>query len=92
MSSTDELARLRAEMDALNRELLQLLQRRARLVRRIGEHKQRQGLPLVDVRRERAMLRELLRDPGEGFDRDALRQILASLFAASRALLQQPHR
>lgn len=88
--SHDELHGLRAEIDAVNRELLAVLQRRAALVRQIGELKRQRHLPLVDAEREQAMLQTLLRDPGHGFDRQALRQIFAAVFAASRALVQQP--
>lgn len=88
--STEELQRLRAEMDAINRELLAVLQRRAGLVRRIATHKRAAGLPLVDAEREQQMLAELLAAAGDGYEPAALQRILEAVFAASRELVQQP--
>lgn len=87
--STDELTRLRAEMDTINLQLLSVLQQRAELLRRIARHKRAHGLPLVDTARERDMLQALLQRGGDGFDRAALQQILEVVFARSRELVQR---
>ena len=46
----------REEIDIIDRELLRLLNRRARLALEIGEMKARAGLPLKDEVREREVL------------------------------------
>ena len=46
----------RAEIDAIDNELLRLINRRARLAVRVGVIKQRAGLPLCDRDRERDVL------------------------------------
>lgn len=81
---TPTLERLRREMDRVNRELLSVLQRRARLAARIGAWKRRQGLAVEDPARERAMEATLLERPGRGFARAELARILRAVFAASR--------
>jgi len=84
--TADRLADLRAEMDALNLRLGDLLQQRARLCITIARYKQAHGIALADPAREQAMLQHVLQHAGPGFDRQELQQILQQVFAASRAL------
>jgi prephenate dehydrogenase len=55
-----ELQRLRQEIAALDRELLATLNRRLELVRRVQEHKQGTGVPLIDAQREAELLGALV--------------------------------
>src|SRR5262249_18380240 len=55
----DDLRRLRDEIGALDRSVLEALNRRLDLVRRISEHKQETGAPAIDAEREAELLREL---------------------------------
>ena len=80
------LAALRADVDRINARLVSVLQQRARLVARIARLKRRANLPIVDVARERAMLRAALVGAGGGFSRPVLERILRAVFTASRAL------
>jgi prephenate dehydrogenase len=57
--SDPELARLRAEIAAIDREVLDALNRRLALVRRVSEHKADTGAPAIDARREAELLSEL---------------------------------
>src|SRR3954452_21466938 len=54
-----ELARLRAEIAAIDREVLDALNRRLALVRRVSEHKADTGAPAIDATREAELLTEL---------------------------------
>jgi chorismate mutase len=85
----DPLAALRAEIDAVNLALRDLLQQRARLVARIARTKRARGLPIADPEREAAMLEALLDAPGAGFDRETLAGLLRAVLAASRALAER---
>ena len=85
-----ELAALRERIDAVNRALRDLLQERARLVREIAARKRAVGLPPVDPERERQMLDDLLRAPGEGFSPPDLRRLLASIMRHYRNLSRAP--
>jgi len=51
-----ELARLRAEIAAIDREVLDALNRRLALVRRVSDHKADTGAPAIDARREAELL------------------------------------
>ena len=55
----DDLNRLREEIGALDRSVLETLNRRLELVRRVTRHKQDTGTPLIDAEREAELLREL---------------------------------
>jgi prephenate dehydrogenase len=55
----EDLNRLREEIGALDRTVLETLNRRLELVRRVTRHKQAAGTPLIDAEREAALLREL---------------------------------
>jgi chorismate mutase len=52
-----ELVRLRAEIEAIDGDLIRLLAQRVRLARRAGAVKQATGLPAFDPVREAAVLR-----------------------------------
>lgn len=54
-----ELTNLRDEIAALDRELLDALNRRLGLVRRIAEHKAETGAPAIDAQREAELLADL---------------------------------
>ena len=53
---TDDLDALRAEIDAVDREIVGLLNRRAKLGLDAGRAKVRNGLPITDADREREVL------------------------------------
>ena len=52
----DALSHLRQEIDALDRELIQLFAKRLELVSQVGEVKHEKGLPIYAPDRELAML------------------------------------
>jgi chorismate mutase len=53
---TEELDSLRLQIDELDREIVKLLNRRARLGLDAGKAKLRSGLPIADTEREREVL------------------------------------
>ena len=56
---TDPLVSYREEITAIDLELLDAVNRRVELVRRLHEYKAAEGLPLRDPAREDALVREL---------------------------------
>src|SRR5262249_61267600 len=56
---TDPLVSFREEITSADLELLELVNRRVELVRRLHEYKLAEGLPLRDPGREEALVREL---------------------------------
>jgi chorismate mutase/prephenate dehydratase len=62
---TDPLVSFREEITAVDLELLEAVNRRVELVRRLHEYKSAEGLPLRDPAREDALVRTLQeRNPG----------------------------
>lgn len=61
-----DLVELRSEIDQLDRQIVEALNRRAALVKKIWELKRASHLPLIDVIREQAILNQvqsLRKDP-----------------------------
>jgi chorismate mutase/prephenate dehydratase len=81
-----DLARLRAEIERLDSELVQLIARRVRLARDVGEAKRQAGMPTLDPTREATVVRRavtLARDAGLEPDEE-IRQIYWLLIALCR--------
>lgn len=86
------IAALRRRMDALNRRLLELLERRTRLARSIGRAKAAAGLAASDPARERTMLADLLDAASGDLPRRDLERIFRGVFRASRAAVVRDRR
>jgi len=81
-----ELARLRAEIDRVDRALLEQLNARARLVQEVGQLKQRAGRPVYSAARERDLLAALrAANPGPLAD-DVVETIFRTIVSATRQL------
>jgi len=81
-----DLARLRTEIEQIDRSLVQLIADRVRLAREIGVAKRDAGMPTLDHTREAAVVRRavaLARDAGLTCD-DEIRQIFWQLIGLSR--------
>ncbi len=52
----EELAKIRKEIDVVDKEIVKMLVKRFRLVERISKVKAEHGIPLVDAERERQVL------------------------------------
>ncbi len=81
-----DIDRLRTEIDALDAELLELLQRRARLAQRIGAAKA--GAPADRPEREAAVLRRVAARGGDPLPAAALTRIYREVISACRGLEQ----
>ncbi|MED4955694.1 bifunctional 3-deoxy-7-phosphoheptulonate synthase/chorismate mutase, partial [Paenibacillus macerans] len=88
---SEALNKLRQKLDAINDELLRLLNERAAVVREIGEIKEKQGVPKFDPVRERAMLEELTRRNPGPFKDAAVKHIFKEIFKASLNLQEEDH-
>ncbi len=51
-----ELTQLRDEIDEIDRDIVELLAKRLRLVMKVGEYKRAKGLAIYDAGRERELL------------------------------------
>src|SRR6187200_124055 len=84
-ASTKDLTTLRQELAQKDTELVGLLAERMNLVRQVAAYKASKGLPSFDREREGALLDELLAKANQmGLSEEVVRDVFASLFAASR--------
>lgn len=79
---------LRAEIDRIDSEILQLLSRRATLAQEIGHSKTRTATNFFAPERERQIYSRLLEENPGPLPREAVRAIFREIISASRALEQ----
>ena len=84
--SDDQLTALRAQIDDLDRELVELLARRFEVTREVGRLKAQQGLPSLDEQREFAQRERLcVLASGSGVDPDTVLAVFDTIVARVRA-------
>lgn len=79
-----ELALLREQVAACDRALLEALNRRIELVRRVRRHKAQQGIPFVDPAQEQRLLAELARANGGPISESGLRELFSVVLALTK--------
>ena len=85
-AAPNELGELRAGIDAVDEEIVRLLDRRARLARRIGEIKQKNGLQAYAPARERAVLNRVRALSTGDFPRGGLEEVFREIISSSISL------
>src|SRR5699024_7439520 len=83
---------LRKELDSINLELLQAINRRGELVQQIGDIKQKHGMTRFDPERERDMLDKVVNSNQGPFVNATIEHIFKELFKASLELQEDDHR
>lgn len=76
----------RTEIDEIDRELLRLLNRRARLAMKVGALKRVAGLPCCDSERERLVLRTLQQANTGPLDTRAITELFRSIIDESKRM------
>ena len=74
----------RTEIDEIDRELLRLLNRRARLAMKVGTLKRAAGLPYCDPERERVVLGRLQQANTGPLDQRAISKLFRRIIGESR--------
>jgi chorismate mutase len=74
----------RTEIDEIDRELLQLLNRRARLAMKVGALKKTAGLPCCDPEREQVVLTTLQKANTGPLDQSAVAKLFRRIIVESR--------
>lgn len=87
-----ELEELRARVDELNMQILNLINERGRLVKEIGRIKGQQGVNRYDPVRERKMLDKILENNDGPFEKSTLQHLFKEIFKASLELQEDDHR
>jgi len=83
---TDDLDSLRTEIDALDREIVSLLNRRARLGLAAGKAKTASGRPIADAEREREVMIRVAMANGGPLPQDALLALYRQLIETIKRL------
>ncbi len=83
---SDDVEARRAEIDAIDEQLLQLLNERARLAIEVGLLKKRQHMPLCDPDRERQVLQRLCNSIDGPLDERAVNKIFKTIIDESRRI------
>lgn len=92
MSSENRLQELRAEIDVINMQLLELLTRRAQIVSEIGKIHTSAGNSHYDPEREAQMLQALEAVNKGPFSNETIKALFREIFRASLALEEQEAR
>lgn len=79
------LADCRVKIDAIDRQLVELLNRRTLIVEDIGRAKQTAGLPIYEPKREEDVYRNILSQNGGPLPADALRRIYERIIDEMRS-------
>ena len=83
----DDLQTLRRDIDAIDRQLVELFRQRMDVTLRVGEYKRAQGIPVLDQERER----QVLQNKGE-LAGDELRPAVVTLYQTIMALSRRQQR
>ena len=88
---TGALDELRARIDELDDEILELIQKRAAVALEIGQAKKRRALAVTDRPREKAVLDRLTnKSQGRLLKGQAIRDIYSAIIQACRAVQAPP--
>ncbi|SEA47661.1 3-deoxy-D-arabinoheptulosonate-7-phosphate synthase /chorismate mutase [Thalassobacillus cyri] len=90
--SNEQLDQLRDELDSLNLEILDLINKRGELVQEIGKVKNTQGVNRFDPVRERKMLDQINEHNNGPFEESTIQQLFKEIFKASLELQEDDHR
>ena len=82
----EALARYRNEIDALDLQLLELLNRRTKVVEEIGQVKAAMNLPVYEPKREEDVFRNVIEHNGGPLTTDALKRIFERIIDEMRSL------
>jgi chorismate mutase / prephenate dehydratase len=85
-ASDPELAALRAQIDQVDDQILGLLDRRAEVVRQVGQRKREQRQTFHVPQRERAVLERLTAAATGAFPREAVRPVFREIMSACLSL------
>ena len=84
-----DLKELRKEIDAVDREIVALFEKRMEISERIAEYKQQAGLPVRDETREAEKIAQVQNLTRTDFGRKHIEELYTLLFALSRKLQEE---
>ncbi|RYL93568.1 hypothetical protein EWH91_03720 [Sporolactobacillus sp. THM19-2] len=84
--TADRLRQLRREIDTIDRELIGLLNQRARVVREVGKEKKAAGTAYTDSLREKEILNRIAVENRGPFPTASLQKLFGEIFEISKHL------
>ncbi|MGC8764894.1 MAG: prephenate dehydratase [Brevinematia bacterium] len=82
----EEISKIRKEIDQIDRKIVELLDQRAEFVKKIGEYKKQNNIPIYQPDREREVKELVLATSKNIFPKEALLQIFTEIVSAARSL------
>ena len=83
-TTTESLTELRSQIDKLDDQLLELLSRRMRVSRDIGQYKKEHNMPVLQTQRYEELLARRAGQAGQmGMDREFMRTVLQAIHEES---------
>ena len=79
-----ELEQLRGDIDAIDRQIVDLMKRRMETVAQVAEYKKANNMPVLDTSRERALLSKVGQEAGEELA-DYVQSMYRTIMATSRS-------
>ena len=79
-----ELEQLRGDIDAIDRQIVDLMKQRMETVAQVAEYKKANNMPVLDTSRERALLSKVGQEAGEELA-DYVQSMYRTIMAASRS-------
>lgn len=89
MAGDDYVEELRAQIAEIDRLILDAVNARIQLVARLKEHKEQQGMPFLDIRQERKVLRDLQKTNKGPLSERGVRELAGELLELMKRELRQ---
>ena len=76
---------IRKQIDGIDKEIIKLLSKRMKLAIKLGKFKKKEGLPILDKKREQEMLKKLEKQAKKvGLDPKSIGKLYKEIFRESR--------
>ena len=82
------ILQLRNEIDNLDEEIIQLLKKRMRISKEVGQLKEKLDIPIEDKEREKEIIDRLTTQAGKNLSEEQLIRIFTAVFKSSKQMQQ----
>ena len=82
------ILQLRNEIDNLDEEIIQLLKKRMRISKEVGQLKEKLDIPVEDKKREKEIIDRLTTQAGKNLSEEQLIRIFTAVFKTSKQVQQ----
>ena len=84
-----DIKELRQEIDGIDREILELFEKRMEISERMASYKQKEGLPVQDKAREKEKIQQVQSLTHTAFNREHIEELYTVLISLSRKLQEE---